>query len=194
MKIVCLGDSLTFGYQVPYKEKWHVIVQEKTGIKMVNRGRNGDTTDGMLERFQKDVIGARPDKMILMGGYNDIFFKRSWDKTRENIKVMVQLARDQTIEPIVAIPPPILMPVVARKEDEDIDFKKSNRMIEDYCHWLRDFVVTANLSFLDLRESIDWKDQTLYLDGVHQSAKGHHLIAEKVIKYLAISHFRDNLD
>lgn len=28
MKIVCLGDSLTFGYQMLVKEKWHVIVQE----------------------------------------------------------------------------------------------------------------------------------------------------------------------
>lgn len=184
MKIVCLGDSLTFGYELAYKKKWHVIVAEKTGIKMVNKGINGDTTDGMLVRFQKDVIDVRPDKMLLMAGYNDIFFNRSWDNTKENMKVLVKRARDQNISVIVAVPPPILLPVLFKEEDEGIDFEKSFVMIEDYCLWLGDAIKENDLSFIDFRESVDWTNKDLYMDGIHQSIKGHQVMAEKVIKFL----------
>ncbi|MBC3797527.1 hypothetical protein [Acetobacterium tundrae] len=47
MKIVCFGDSLTFGYNVAHKDKWHVLAEKKTGIRMQNSEINGDTTDGM---------------------------------------------------------------------------------------------------------------------------------------------------
>lgn len=183
MKVVCLGDSLTFGYEVAYKEKWHVIVQNKTGIKMVNRGVNGDTTEGMLTRFEKDVIDARPDKIFLMAGYNDIFFNDSWDNTTNNMKAMIRKASDQNIAVIVAIPPPILLPVLFKEEDQGIDFEKSFVMIEEYCQWLRHFLAGAKVASLDFRESIDWTNPNLYLDGIHQSAKGHQLMAEKVISY-----------
>ena len=183
MKIVCLGDSLTFGYQLAYQKKWHVLVAEKTGIKMVNKGINGDTTASMVARFQRDVIDGKPDKMILMAGYNDIFFNGSWDKTKENMKVMVEEAKDQKIRVIVAIPPPILLPVLFREEDQGIDFDKSFIMIEDYCQWLRHFIVEMGLAVIDFREAVDWTNRDLYLDGIHQSIKGHQLMAEKVIDY-----------
>ena len=183
MKIVCLGDSLTFGYQMLLKKKWHVIVEEKTGIKMVNRGVNGDTTDRMISRFKKDVIDARPDKMFLMAGYNDVSFNSTWEDTTKNMKMMVEGSRGQNIVPIVAIPPPILLPVLFREKDEGIDFEKSYLMIEDYCQWLREFVVDSKISTLNFRESIDWTDRELYMDGIHQSAKGHQLVAEEVIRF-----------
>ncbi len=184
MKIVCLGDSLTFGYELAYQKKWHVLVAEKTGITMVNKGINGDTTAGMLARFQRDVIDLKPDKMILMGGYNDIFFNGSWDVTRENMEAMVKEGKDRKVGVIVAIPPPLLLPVLERQEDQGIDFEKSFMMIEDYCQWLRHVVAKMAVSFIDFREAIDWTKSDLYLDGVHQSIKGQYAMAEKVIDFL----------
>lgn len=71
MKIICFSDSLTFGYQVTRAEKWHVIAAKKTGIQLVNRGVNGDTTEGMLGRIKQQVFDAKPDGVILMGGYEE---------------------------------------------------------------------------------------------------------------------------
>jgi len=58
LKIVCFGDSLTFGYNVAHKDKWHVLAEKKTGIRMQNSEINGDTTDGM--RFYLRVSVTRP--------------------------------------------------------------------------------------------------------------------------------------
>jgi lysophospholipase L1-like esterase len=43
------------------------------GIEFVNCGINGDTTGGMLTRLQDEMTAHSPDKVLLMGGGNDIF-------------------------------------------------------------------------------------------------------------------------
>ena len=59
MKILCLGDSLTYGMGVLHKERWSSLVAEQTGYTVVNRGISGDTTGGMLARFERDVLRQR---------------------------------------------------------------------------------------------------------------------------------------
>ena len=41
MKIVCLGDSLTYGYGVPQKDGWVSLAAQATGHTLVNRGVSG---------------------------------------------------------------------------------------------------------------------------------------------------------
>ncbi|AFA48369.1 GDSL-type esterase/lipase family protein [Acetobacterium woodii] len=185
MKIICLGDSLTFGYQVPRELKWHVIAARKTGIQLVNRGISGETTDGMLVRIKRQVFDAKPEGVIIMGGYNDIFFNRSWERAAENMKTMVAQSRVQKIQVYVAIPPPILLPIAFNEGGaEMVDFEKSALMIEDYCQWLKDFTITSQIPALDFRADIDWSAHDLYLDGIHQSPEGHRRMAERLIEFL----------
>lgn len=184
MKIICFGDSLTFGYQVSQAEKWHVIAQKKTGIQMVNRGVSGDTTEGMLGRIQKQVLNAKPEGVILMGGYNDVFFNRSWEPAAKNMSTMVDQVRANGILVFVAIPPPIHLPVAFKEGGEMIDFEKSSVMIETYCQWLRDFTESFRIPTLDFRAAIDWTNKELYLDGIHQSPAGHRCMANRLIEFL----------
>ncbi|MBU4439393.1 MAG: GDSL-type esterase/lipase family protein [Acetobacterium sp.] len=183
MKIICFGDSLTFGYQVSREEKWHVIAEKKTGIQMVNRGVSGDTTAGMLERIQKQVLDAKPDGVILMGGYNDIFFSRNWERAAQNMSTMANQSKANDIKVFVAIPPPIHLPVAFKEGGEMVDFEKSAVMIEAYCQWLRDYTVSSRIPTLDFRASIDWNDKDLYLDGIHQSPAGHQRMADSFIAF-----------
>ena len=46
-KLICLGDSLTFGLRVPQSQTWPRLVQE-TGVEVIHLGICGDTTGGML--------------------------------------------------------------------------------------------------------------------------------------------------
>ena len=50
MKLICLGDSLTFGYGVRVSQRWTHLCAQDTGWKIVNEGVSGDTTGGMLAR------------------------------------------------------------------------------------------------------------------------------------------------
>lgn len=52
MKLICIGDSLTFGYGVHLSQRWTRLCAQETGWELVNEGINGDTTGGMLTRMQ----------------------------------------------------------------------------------------------------------------------------------------------
>ena len=74
MKLICIGDSLTFGYGVRPSQRWTRLCAQETGWEIVNEGISGDTTGGMLARFSADVLPERPDAVLMMGGANDRFF------------------------------------------------------------------------------------------------------------------------
>lgn len=56
LEIVCIGDSLTYGYKLKRSEVWTKLIENKYGIKVLNKGINGDSTGGMLSRFYRDVV------------------------------------------------------------------------------------------------------------------------------------------
>ena len=85
MKLICIGDSLTFGYGVHLSQRWTRLCAQETGWELVNEGINGDTTGGMLARMQGGVLaelregglGAGRPYVLLMGGSNDVFYSGS---------------------------------------------------------------------------------------------------------------------
>ena len=72
MKLICIGDSLTFGYGVRPSQRWTRLCAQETGWEIVNEGISGDTTGGMLVRLrallaERDICVQRP-LVLLMGG------------------------------------------------------------------------------------------------------------------------------
>ena len=70
MKIICMGDSITYGFGLPdLSKRWSDLVSARTGHTLINRGISGDTTGGMLARCQTQVFNQAPDAMVLLGGF-----------------------------------------------------------------------------------------------------------------------------
>ncbi|MDR3073453.1 MAG: hypothetical protein LBV01_01850, partial [Deltaproteobacteria bacterium] len=65
MKLVCLGDSLTYGYGVRRALVWTTLAAKDSGAEIVNRGVNGLLTEGMLALFPREVLAPRPDAALL---------------------------------------------------------------------------------------------------------------------------------
>jgi len=170
--IVCIGDSLTFGYGVHAKDAWPHIVTEEMGITMINRGENGDTTAGMLSRFYEDVVLERPDRVFLMGGTNDIMMGVSVDFILENISLMLDKAKLAGIEAIIGVPPGINFK----------GFKAFTDRLIKYCQ-------TEKLDYVDfehlypVRMSLRGYSR-LYSDNLHPTKEGHHVMAEIFCKFL----------
>ena len=97
MKLICIGDSLTFGYGVHLSQRWTRLCAQETGCELVNEGINGDTTGGMLARMQGGVLaelregglGADRPYVLLMGGSNDVFYSGFDAAARENMGAMI---------------------------------------------------------------------------------------------------------
>ena len=79
--IICIGDSLTYGYGVHRAQCWTKLAAEMSGWTIVNRGVCGDTTGGMLVRMReilREGIGEKNERcFLLMGGCNDILYSGS---------------------------------------------------------------------------------------------------------------------
>ena len=62
--IICIGDSLTYGFGVRRAQCWTKLAAEMSGWTIVNCGICGDTTGGMLVRMREilhDDFGEKND-------------------------------------------------------------------------------------------------------------------------------------
>jgi len=124
IEFVAIGDSLTVGFitstfpmNYPYTEFLKEIVDkfleqlEKNRVIDVtirNMGVNGELTSDILLRFRRDVIGLKPNYVIILGGTNDIGWGAPVEEVFANLKIMFQMAMDNGIEPIGCTIPSVL--------------------------------------------------------------------------------------
>lgn len=71
MRLLCLGDSLTYGYDVSHEKGWVSLSAAALRWEADNHGMCGDTTWGMLTRLRQLTLSGY-DAFFLMGGSNDI--------------------------------------------------------------------------------------------------------------------------
>ena len=85
--IVALGDSTTAGTpgflspleappdgagEVRSQFAWWMR-QAEPDWRVLNRGVNRERTEAIAARFDRDVLAARPDVLILLAGVNDVY-------------------------------------------------------------------------------------------------------------------------
>lgn len=192
MKIVCLGDSLTFGYGVHPRENWINLLNKANHHEFINKGINGDTTGGMLSRFQKDVVEEKPASVFLMGGLNDFITGGDLGMVKSNLMAMVHQAYHNGIRPIVGIP---FMgdPAKIREDWRKLtDFESVKELASAYREWILLFCSVFQVSCIDLfdiftDEYAAADDREYFLDGLHPNSSGQKIIADKIGKFFIIS-------
>jgi len=166
--IICLGDSLTWGYPYGTEVSWVNQLPALYGLQAVNRGINGNTTGDMLDRFERHVLVPKPRYVIITGGANDVFWRESIDAIVDNYRQMVQKAESQGIKVIIG-----LTPAVDEAEMEARLKRVRSGLVE--------------LAREKLRQTIDFSppfyrpDGTviseLFLDGAHPTREGYQLMS-----------------
>ena len=192
--IICLGDSLTYGYGVRRAQCWTELAAELSGWNVVNRGICGDTTGGMLVRLReilREEIGQRNERcFLLMGGCNDIFFSGSSTGARENMAAMAHQLFAEGEMPLIAVGPGIADGSYPSMWSDLVDFPEAGTVIREYYEWLERFCSSFGVRMIDFRG--DFRDREgntrteLYLDGVHLNPEGHRVMAERVAKVLGV--------
>lgn len=181
IKVVCLGDSLTFGYGVSRVERWTEILKGRVNLKIINKGVNGDTTAGMLSRSFKDVIRNDPGYVIIMAGTNNLLMGRSLVNVEENVESLCREMKSNDIIPIIGIQPPIIGRMAEKYWEIGIDYDKVNKNIAEYRQWVMgsiNGVKYADFYSVIRSECKNGAYEDYYVDGLHLSAKGHELIAD----------------
>lgn len=187
MELLCLGDSLTFGYGVAPRERWTSLTAQKSGWRVGNRGVCGDTTGGMLARLRGELLSA-PDAVLIMGGANDVFYSGSDRSARANMGAMLHQALASGAVPLAGISAPIVPGACPAAWADAVDFEASSAILEEYCAWLISFCRAFGLRCVDFRpDFLDAKgkpDAALYIDGLHPGPEGHRRMAERLASAL----------
>ena len=100
--VVCLGDSLTVcgGPGGQYVD-W--LKQAFPDVMFFNQGINGDTLEGGRRRFERDVLQAGADVVIIELGANDFLqATRPISNLRDDLEDMVRRAKNANIEVVIA--------------------------------------------------------------------------------------------
>ncbi|KJR41579.1 lysophospholipase L1-like esterase, partial [Candidatus Magnetoovum chiemensis] len=129
------------------------------------KGISGETTEDMIERFDRDVIENKPDYVIILGGTNDLGWDIPLNNIMSNLSFMYKKALSNNITPIAVSIPSI------RGFDSAIPQRITiNKMILQTCQ-------TLNIPFIDLFIASS-EPHTLRLalsysnDGLHLSTDG----------------------
>jgi lysophospholipase L1-like esterase len=186
-KLVLIGMS--------YCAEWNLNLQG--GYQVINRGVNGDLTDGMLKRFEADVLREKPDYALIWGFSNDI---TTGDRQRiseirknikENIDKMVGMSKDHRITPILGTQLSISYKKTFREllffllgklsgRTGYTDF--ANREIAALNNWLKIYAEDNQLLLLKLEEQLSnrWGFRKLRYtkkDGSHVTESGYERLS-----------------
>lgn len=187
-KLIAFGDSLTRGYQpspifneTPYINYLKPLLGENWILE--NKGINGELTDQMLERFQRDVISRKPDVVVILGGTNDIGWGIDTKIIIENLKTMMQKALDAGITPVACAIPSLM------------GYKRLIPPRQEVNAEIARFAKEKNLRFVDLFAAI--AEKNLFLkkkyssDGLHLNTDGYKLMAQIIYEQALARIIRD---
>jgi lysophospholipase L1-like esterase len=184
-KVVCFGDSLTYG-ENSYVKYLRQLLPDNT---FINAGRGGDKTPWALTRFQSDVLDQKPDALFVLLGANDAAVGRecwadepivSSEAFRCNLVWMAHLCRLNGISKI-SIATPFGMEGAAYTAHGDIlrDYYQAARTAADDA---RARLVPLDVLFCELRKGAPLSDCLITRDGLHPLAESHEHIARAIVK------------
>ncbi|MDP8161639.1 GDSL-type esterase/lipase family protein [Pasteurella skyensis] len=184
MKINFLGDSITYGYELDNKDVWTALIQEKRKEDIIiNRGISGDSTAGMLTRFQTEILTDTPDIMHLMGGLNDVFSGAKAKHIQANFFALSHQAKFYGIKTVVGICPLPIKEMLEEDFKAFIKFDDAYKQMKKLNQWLRRYnTISDSISIIDyekeLKNYYQGNIQDLYLDGVHLNEQGNKVLAQ----------------
>jgi len=186
-KVVCLGDSITYGYPYGPRASWVEICAEKMSLEMVNKGISGDTTGQMRKRFARDVTALDPAYVIILGGANDALGGVTLAEVRENIGAMVDDAFAAGVCPVLGLPTPVDSVILGSFPLEDV--AEFTGDMDSFRNWMKEFADEWLLPALDfytplLDPETGRANPAYFVDDGHPNTDGYRILARAAERVL----------
>lgn len=175
MKILCFGDSNTYGYdprsflgdRYPSNVRWVDQLAAHTTYDVYNEGQNGQRIPAMA--YSLPVA----DQLIVMLGTNDLLQGASAKETAVRMEKFLKSILSQYKKILLIAPPTLKLGAWVTSETL---IKESSRLASLY----QDVSCRLNISFADANL---W-NVDLTFDGVHFSENGHQSFFEGLISVI----------
>lgn len=181
-KLVCLGDSLTEGYEIDMNKRWTNQIESKFDFSIINSGISGDTTAGMLARFNTDVVNHSPSHMILMGGTNDLYHDLTTKQILSNIHCISRQAKFHKINIIIGIPTPVIFQNIDYPKSMFLNESQLKERVDTFRKDLKQYALEDDKPTIDF--GLNMHGDLFLSDGVHPNEDGQSIMAQNVIESL----------
>jgi lysophospholipase L1-like esterase len=197
--VVLLGHS--------HVQNWKV--KSLAGFRTINRGRGGDRTQDLLDRFERDVVTNHPRAVVIWAFDNDVMDVPNSDKAaatqraEANLLKLIEMAKAHSIEPILTTEVTILsagfsnwvadtvLSLFGRASYEE----RVNTRIVEWNTWVREQVQRSRLLLLDAQRALSdssnrRRPQYAVADGVHLTKEAYDVITAQAVATLSRANLR----
>jgi lysophospholipase L1-like esterase len=185
--IVALGDSTTAGtpgFLSPLEappagrgdetsQYAYWLMRDRPGWQVLNCGVNGERSDQILARFDRDALAARPAVVVIIAGVNDIYQGRDAASVKANLLSMYARARAAN----VAVVAGTILPY-------DTATHEQNSRMAEVNAWVAVQAREMGLGFADTCRAVSAPESPHRLasspDGLHPGPEGYRRMAEVI--------------
>jgi lysophospholipase L1-like esterase len=186
--IVALGDSTTAGtpaFRSPieappngagdeHSQYAYWLMQRHPDWQVLNRGVNGERTDQIADRFDRDVIAAHPRVVIILAGVNDVYQGLRADVVTRHLRAMYDRAEGARI-PVIALS---IVPYNSATPKQNAEMHEINDWIAAQAK------SDPRITFVDTRAAVAAAGNTNRLvsspDGLHPDVEGYKRMAAAI--------------
>lgn len=184
MKLICYGDSNTFGYQpdgffggrYSEEERWVDMFSLMSGWKTINLGENGreiPSGESELQAAAEEIAAKNGDLLIVMLGTNDILGGMTAKGVCSKMREFLAALPFEKDDILLIAPPPMRQGIWVNEMRLSVE---SLRLCAEYGEMAR----KEGIAFLNAAK---W-DIPLLSDGVHFTDEGHRRFARLLYKEL----------
>ena len=199
MKIVCFGDSLTYGYgvleHIAYPYRLAKDLPEKYpqySWEIRNSGINGHTTREALIRLRGSVLQHKPQMVFILFGSNDSALNEGQYRTpyeyEQNLrKILTEIFALPTVNSFHDGTPLVILMTPPSMVDTDFYPFTTNDRLELYGEIVKKLAQEYDLPLIDLfaayqsiKNKADYEACFQY-DGVHLSNAGYEILYDLIL-------------
>jgi len=207
IRIVCYGDSNTWGYnpststRYPEEVRWTGLLQEMLGddYKVIEEGQNGRTiaTDDPCEGERNGIKVIVPciesqkpfDLLILMLGTNDLKGKFHYcasdiagemEQMLEKIEIYVKYHMYNTPKLLLVSPVHVGDEIRNSWLGEEFEYERAVNISKQFAHWYELLAKKFGCDFLDAAQYA----KAGKTDSIHLEEEGHKALAEAFLAYI----------
>ena len=191
--IVAMGDSTTAGTPGwksrveappegagdPTSQYAYWLMEREAHWRVINQGVNGERSDQIHARFERDVVAFRPAAVVIVAGVNDVYQGRPASEVTEQLAAMYDRARAAGISIVAGS----IIPYNTATPDQ-------NARMHGINDWIRRAAANdPGIAFVDTRAAaadpgdIDRLFETP--DELHPSSAGYKRMADAIHPVLA---------
>ena len=183
MRILCFGDSNTYGYdprgffgdRYGAEDRWVDLLAKQTGWEVINAGANGREISRKPYALRLIDQHAPVDISLVMLGTNDLLQGASAKEAADRMEAFLNQLLPHCKQILLVAPPPMKCGAWV---PTDALVAESILLAEEY----QLLAERLNTPFVDTRH---WNIE-LTFDGVHFTEEGHHTFAENLRKELRL--------